>query len=677
MLFKRIMLQNFKMYEGRNEFDLSINQKQDTLKNIILIGGLNGNGKTTLLEAIKLCLYGKKAKHLFGNGEYDSFVTSRFSKNALKKGEAEMKISVEFEDVYFQGLSNELFIERRWFISTYSESVKIKDESFSVKKGNDTNDVFGNNDNNDAEKFIYQLMPPEITQFFFFDGEKIQEMAEDRNYGERISQALRDVLGISLIDTLREDLQAVRREYSKGTTATDIKKQIAQKESEIAEIEGAKDSHEEKKFDLEQEIEQLTNQIENIRFDLERITNANLQDRDELKNREAEFQQKEQEIKEALMGILEFELPIGISAKLCVELKKRIELEHAFQLQDNAKQSLKPQLEKLLYEVFDQGEEPKTRISFSQIEFYKNKIRRIWYNLFELPENNIVVDEIWHDLNEREYQFIMQQIEKLSQNLIPKFENIYREKQRKASELRSIQRELEKSNDIEILRKIEEQNRLKETLGAKRNEKQTIEGNIEGFKRQCNGLDSQKKKLDEQFDAAEKNQEKGAFIRKLITTLNDYETELKKTRISELEEFIKEMFLRLCNKEDMVTSVHIDSHTFIVSIKDAQGRSLEKHNLSSGLKQIFALSLLWGLAKVSKIEIPMIIDTPFGRLDSIHRTNLLQNYYPNAGRQLIILSTDEEIDTQSITLLENHIAKTFLLERKSELEPTQIMERYF
>ena len=73
----------------------------------------------------------------------------------------------------------------------------------------------------------------------------------------------------------------------------------------------------------------------------------------------------------------------------------------------------------------------------------------------------------------------------------------------------------------------------------------------------------------------------------------------------------------------------------------------------------------------------MIIDTPFGRLDSIHRTNLLQNYYPNAGRQLIILSTDEEIDTQSITLLENHIAKTFLLERKSELEPTQIMERYF
>ena len=163
----------------------------------------------------------------------------------------------------------------------------------------------------------------------------------------------------------------------------------------------------------------------------------------------------------------------------------------------------------------------------------------------------------------------------------------------------------------------------------------------------------------------------------MITTLNDYETELKKTRISELEEFIKEMFLRLCNKEDMVTSVHIDSHTFIVSIKDAQGRSLEKHNLSSGLKQIFALSLLWGLAKVSKIEIPMIIDTPFGRLDSIHRTNLLQNYYPNAGRQLIILSTDEEIDTQSITLLENHIAKTFLLERKSELEPTQIMERYF
>jgi DNA sulfur modification protein DndD len=127
----------------------------------------------------------------------------------------------------------------------------------------------------------------------------------------------------------------------------------------------------------------------------------------------------------------------------------------------------------------------------------------------------------------------------------------------------------------------------------------------------------------------------------------------------------------------MVNEISINIQTFIVSIKDSQGRIIEKHNLSSGLKQVFAFSLLWGLTLVSKIEIPIIIDTPFGRLDSVHRTNILQNYYPNAGRQVIVLSTDTEIDQKNAQLLQHHIERSYLLERKSELEAVQIKRNYF
>lgn len=672
------------MYEGTNTLDLSINYKEDTLKNIVLIGGLNGNGKTSIIEAVQLCLYGKKAKHLVRPSEYENFVTSRFSRNALKRGETKMKVIVEFEDVYLQELSNTLSVERTWTISTYSGSLKILDDNeFIVRKNRENDNNFTSElQGEEAEEFIYGLIPPEISQFFFFDGEKIQEMAEDKNYGERISKALRDVLGISILEVLQNDLAEVRNRYAKSSKATQIKKDITEKESTIAELEDLIENNKLQMFELEDQIQTLRNEIQYVEDDLRRITNVAIQDREDLKMREAELIQHQREIEEKLREILEFELPLAICAKLCGDLEDRLELEQAFKVQDKARQAMKPQLEKLLSEVFDNGEEPKPKLHFSQIEFYKGKISRIWYELFNAEDDNnlsddIDIDEIWHDINDKKYQFIIQQIEHISQNLIPDFDDLIRERQRKMSELRNIQRNLKDEGDSEVLNKVEQMKELSGELRKKETICDQLQDEIERHDRKIKVLDTQKRKLEEQFFEAEKMQKKVVFIQSVKKTLLDYEMKLKEKKISLLENSIRDMFLRLCNKEDMVSEISIDIQTFIVSIKDAQGRVIEKHNLSSGLKQVFAFSLLWGLTQVSKIEIPIIIDTPFGRLDSVHRTNILQNYYPNAGRQVIVLSTDTEIDQQNAQLLEHHIEKRYLLQRKSELEAIQITSNYF
>ena len=124
------------MYAGTNVFDLSINHNEDSLKNIVLIGGLNGNGKTSILEAVQLCLYGKRAKHLFKPSEYENFVSSRFSHNALKKGETQMKVIVEFEDVYLQTINHAISVERTWAFATFSGSIKIVESNFIIRKDN-------------------------------------------------------------------------------------------------------------------------------------------------------------------------------------------------------------------------------------------------------------------------------------------------------------------------------------------------------------------------------------------------------------------------------------------------------------------------------------------------------------------------------------------------------------
>jgi DNA sulfur modification protein DndD len=115
-------------------------------------------------------------------------------------------------------------------------------------------------------------------------------------------------------------------------------------------------------------------------------------------------------------------------------------------------------------------------------------------------------------------------------------------------------------------------------------------------------------------------------------------------KTKELECQALESFQRLSRKDDFVQRFRINPETFAVSLYDSRGEILPKSSLSAGEKQIYAISLLWGLAKVSGRPLPMIIDTPLGRLDSHHRSNLVKHYFPVAAHQVILLSTDTEVD---------------------------------
>ncbi|MGH2541205.1 MAG: DNA sulfur modification protein DndD, partial [Ardenticatenaceae bacterium] len=133
--------------------------------------------------------------------------------------------------------------------------------------------------------------------------------------------------------------------------------------------------------------------------------------------------------------------------------------------------------------------------------------------------------------------------------------------------------------------------------------------------------------------------------------LDDYLDKVTAVKTEQLEGATLECFRRLCGKTDLVDGLKIDPATFAVTLFDDGGREVPKASLSAGEKQIYAVSLLWGLAKVSGRPLPMIIDTPLGRLDSRHRLNLVQRYFPLASHQVIILSTDTEVDQANFELL--------------------------
>ena len=109
----------------------------------------------------------------------------------------------------------------------------------------------------------------------------------------------------------------------------------------------------------------------------------------------------------------------------------------------------------------------------------------------------------------------------------------------------------------------------------------------------------------------------------------------------------------------MAHKVRINPENFKIELIDKLGNTVNKKRISSGEKQIYAFSMLESLGKVSGRSLPFIVDTPLGRLDSNHRTRLVENFFPKIGEQVIVLSTDTEVDVEFYEALSPHIGKSY------------------
>jgi DNA sulfur modification protein DndD len=140
---------------------------------------------------------------------------------------------------------------------------------------------------------------------------------------------------------------------------------------------------------------------------------------------------------------------------------------------------------------------------------------------------------------------------------------------------------------------------------------------------------------------------------------------------------VTESFRFLLRKQTLVEQILIDPATFAIELRGADGLSLAKQRLSEGEKQIFAISVLWGLARASARSLPTIIDTPMARLDARHRQHLVERYFPNASHQVIVLSTDTEVDRQYYAALSPHVARAYHLNYHEAERATVAEEGYF
>jgi len=651
MIIKSLILDNIGLYGQRTEFLLEP-KKSSTSTNqpIILIGGRNGAGKTTFLDSIRLALYGRRALGLgISQKEYYQYLISKINHN-----HPERTSRVELNFIYTEGsIPAEFTVCRSWAIGSDNQLR----ESLDLKKNGKT---VTSVPEQEWENFLLELIPFGISQLFFFDGEKIQDIAEDNN--AMLSDAIKNLLGIDLIEKLRLDLHSyLNRNKLNDANQNDIeiitqrldhlKSQEANLKNECAQL----------KF----EHQALLKNIEQKRLRFVSEGGAIALKYDQLKTKLSQLNKEINLCKQELTNLANNLLPFMFAPKLISKFMTHLEVSSADQ---SASRHLIEQTLASFQSSSVQKEELWTKDHWENLNhFLKN-----YFNTQSEVSSHIAFNELTKPKQSLAKLIDLEQETKTKvQTLYSRFVQLNQDKE--ATEFSIARAEnAEDSNAYldELMQKERKLGELDIILEQKDEEYRKLSWEIVTVERNL-------KSANEAVVDFELQNHKNSLAAKGIKALIDFETALLEQKIIEVRKNFVEIFNSLLRKKNFITELHIDVKNFSTRLIKKNGQSIEKSALSAGEKQIYAIAMLWALAKTSGRHLPMIVDTPLGRLDREHRDNLMKLYFPHVSHQVIILSTDTEIDDQYINQLDEFISESYLLEYNHELASTQVVSGYF
>ena len=664
MLLHKVILENYCLYQGRHEFDLRPREKYKKTRPIVIFGGKNGAGKTTFLDAIRLTLYGANSlSNRVTRSEYKEILKKRIHRSKITdRQHSYAKVGVEFEFI-IQGERETFYVERSW---TSNGSGKIN-EFFKIEKdGKLLEDISPDH----WQAFISDIVPERLSQLFFFDGEKIKSFAEDLSSNSAIAQAIQGLLGLDIVERLKTDLSIyLSKQASIGGNL---------KQSKVLN-------------EIELEIEQLESEIR-----IQEVSLPEIETR--IRGCEAELKSKEEDLQQA--GAV-FYVKRTDNTELSAVLKERIgeaekairrecEQEFPFALCPNNNERLLQRL-KVESEGHQNGLLSCELISIqktisSELEpiklnsATKKTINNVIDDIFIKRRNELSINsaEQCLELSERDIAFIQENIQLRVDVNLKRVKHHSKALEQAVRKLHKVEKELLRSPDKLTLQPLfSEIKELNKEIGANQGHQKRLSQEINKLKFQREKLIRNKQLLDDEINKTDREIQKQLLIKKIQPALDKYRDRLTKLKIQTLENTVRDCFNRLARKTDFVKEVSIDPNTFAVTTYDSQGSALPKEDLSSGEKQIFAIAMLWGLARTSGRPLPVVIDTPLGRLDSDHRKNLIEHYFPYAGHQVIMLSTDTEVDQELFRKLSPNISHSFHLMYDSDTGNTTAKPEYF
>ncbi|RCX12102.1 DNA sulfur modification protein DndD [Anaerobacterium chartisolvens] len=665
MLVNSIILKNFGIFYGEHTIDLASGDN----KNIILIGGENGSGKTTILDAIRVALYGplslgyKTPNESYLNKIKERYYNSYAAKEPNSSSHAGIDINLTEE-----GVINNYKVMRIWNIKNST----IKEEYSVYKNGDelDKKDIF------DFENYIRKFLPPALFNFFFFDGEKIAELFNTDEFDYSLKNSAMTMFNLDLFEILKGDLTNYIKQDNIFSSLTDEEKKFTNLSQEYDTLLEEVKSKKESILNLDNRISDNKQLIEKLEKEFRIHGGLLSKEHDSISNKIAFLEDDRKKVYDEQKGFYSDILPFVITKDLLIRVSEQLELEKDHNDYISIKQKLDHNTITTILKDF-LLETKLINIENEKIIFNK-LVNHLDVSIDKRLKPSVDNLNVIHNISTSEALDVQKFID-----IINSYDSSFCEKShakvnqittdiinlRKKQELNLKDNEFDKIlNQIKL---------LNEEITKHEGHKQFILSEIINLENKLTLLQAQKDKVYNVIIRAKKDENIFDITQKINTVIDRFVNLVSVEKFREIEKHFIYMFSQLIRKSKFVVGAKINKDTFHLDIIDNTDNVIPKDNLSAGEKQIYILSMLWAILNSSKREAPLVFDTLLGRLDHCHKENIITKLLPQSGKQVIILSTNTEIDVSYYKKLKPHISKEYVISYDNNMKTVSIHKGYF
>lgn len=693
MKINNIILHNFGSYEGTTDFETRPFED----RNIVLVGGKNGAGKTTLFTAMRLCLYGYKSmgyKNL--NSFYNRAIIKLINNTAKISKPAVAYVTMCVDLNNGQGMDS-YSLTRNWELN---DSLI---ETFTVSKnGTDLNE----DEIADFDKYIVSLIPPELFNLYFFDGEKIADFFMDEGSSTRIKEAFLTLCGYDTFDIMRKNFKRISTGSSTSTPA--LEEYIAAKDALTA--------AESLYVDLSAQLKACIDAISDCEATLEAQEKEYYQKggiTEEEWNQKLFTLKEEEKKRETYNALLKKWaneiIPFIMLRKQILELKAQIEnenqaLKYTYFCEVLNSPAIRALIEDKLADI--------SSVAFDEFGTDKEPILNL-----SLEQNSVLLAQINHILS-----FEQEKVEKCKKAI-----------KRSLNLTAKIRKEIEGSSITSVQEYMKRRAQLFEEKSALLVQRVELEQQLVAQREMLDLAEQQLNKVQAKLEDELKKASINDISARAIVMLDKLQEVLYRRQINRVESFFRKEIRTLMRKTHFIDDIYIDNnfntHIYrtddvtIETLMDALRTNTEdqlsafwgekavqelyrlsgshsyedlvtyyssspissialpieidKASLSNGEKQIFIMALYHSLVSLCNHELPFVIDTPFARIDTEHRQNISKHFFSKLNGQVFILSTNEEINSSHVKLLEGKIAATYMLENTDNKKTIVLKNSYF
>ncbi|WP_339792514.1 AAA family ATPase [uncultured Imperialibacter sp.] len=684
MLIDKIRLKDFRIYQGVNEVDFLHHPE----KNVTIIAGNNGYGKTTFLTSLVWCLYGKLMvdvderfrREIFESGGYKRFCRKTINRATFLSSEKQqLSNKLEFlkgRDVHavnkqidsFNSFSVSVVISDIFIPSVPCNKVEVV-RTFNVESEEESVEVLIDGRMNELTKevgseiFIHDfIMPKEIAKFFFFDAEKIVSLAEIRTVDEKreLSRAYTEVLGIKKYEDLKRNLENIRLRL-RSDKATDADKlQLDKINKEVQDNEKLqvhyRDTLEIKREEFARKREEAGKLQEKLIREGSSITSEEFNDLKLLKENTAD------EYKSANLKFKEFlELaPFAIAANKLNQVSKYVLLEEENQAASLSSEFFKEKVKSIEREIEKQNAE----LSLSK----ETKAKLVEILLSQLIVSGNKDFKPLLDFSPEQANRFRALMDNVQNSYAERFKALVQDMKLKQSSMAILVSKLSdaetKENDLVIQEIRGAKTRIEEELKVVEEEIIQLRVKLESRINELKSLQKRQSELSKRVTIATTDSKKDETAARLIQELSVFLKHLKEKKKESLESKILNELQRLMHKQHFIARVEVVLEDDILDIEfyDAEERVINKDGLSKGEQQLYATALLKALVDESNIKFPIFIDSPLQKFDQQHANNIIKDFYPSISEQVILLPLlEKELTENEYANLHPRVSKTYLI----------------